>query len=371
MQVNNGRLTNHIAIVLDASSSMSHLTDAVVRTADELIAFLAKDSQEKDQETRVSVYTFSSVATCRIWDMDVLRLPSMKGYYQPDGMTALIDATIQALDDGDLITEKYGNHAHLVYVITDGYENRSKGVGSAPAYGRALASSVAERMIKRLDKMPDNRSVALLVPDDESAKSAAGYGLGGGTRGVSVALWDASSEAGLVQAVEKIKTATASYTASRATGLRSAGNNLFTLGANVDAKQIKANLKALKNTEYQLVPVVVTPDAYDHKVKGKVVEIKPFVDYACPPYRVGKAYYQLFTHGKRASEKIQGNKAIAIVEKKTNKVYVGDEARQLLGLPDYEVRVKPDSHPDFELYVQSSSVNRQLPIGTKVLLLTS
>lgn len=363
--VNNGRLTNHVAVVLDASSSMDHLTDAVIRTADELIKFLAEDSQKKDQETRVSVYSFNYGVTCHIWDTDVLRLPSMKEYYRPNGMTALIDGVIQALDDGDLITEKYGNHAHLVYVLTDGYENQSKGRGCAPTFGRALRGAVEERMKARLAEMPENRSVALLVPDDKSARHAAQFGLGGSTRGVSVALWDASSEAGLIEAVETIKTATASYTSARASGLRSAGNSLFTLGADVDAKRVKDNLTPLKNTAYQLVPVVSTPEAYEHRVKGKVVEIKPFVDYARPPYRVGKAYYQLVK-----SEKIQGNKQVAVVEKKTSKVYTGDAARQLLGLPDHEVSVKPGANKDYDVYVQSSSVNRQLQIGTKVLLLT-
>lgn len=376
-KVNNGRLTNHVTIVLDASSSMDHLTDAVIRTADELIKFLAEDSQKKDQETRVSVYTFNYGVTCHIWDMDVLRLPSMKEYYQPNGMTALIDATIQALDDGDQIPEKYGDHAHLVYVITDGYENNSKGTGKAPAFGRPLQSDVASQMKRRLAEMPENRSVALLVPDDQSAKHAAEYGLVGGSRGVSVALWDASSEAGLVKAVETIKTATASYTSSRATGLRST-SNLFTIGANVDAASIKAaGLTPLPSNARKIVPVNKVGAAFEKVVKpvtktrlkpemGWFVEIEKFVNVAHPPFRVGKAYYQLVK-----TEKVQGDKEVAVMEKSSNKVYVGDDARTLLGLPDHNVSVKPDANPDYEIYVQSSSNNRHLPIGTKLLILTN
>lgn len=376
-KVNNGRLTNHVAIVLDASSSMNHLTDAVIRTADELVRFLADDSLKKGQETRVSVYTFNYGVDCHIWDMDVLRLPSMKEYYRPNGMTALIDGIIQALDDGDLITEKYGDHAHLVYVITDGYENHSRGSSNAPAFGRALPSDVAARMKDRLDRTPENRSIALLVPDDKSAKSAADYGLVNGARGISVALWDASSEAGLVKAVEKIKTATASYTTSRATGLRGT-SNLFTLGANVDADAIKAaGLKPLANNKRVIVPVTKTEDAFEKVVKpvtksrlepemGWFVEIEKFVNIAHPPFRVGKAYYELVK-----TEKIQGDKGIAVFEKATNKVFVGDAARQLLGLPDHNVSVKPGMNPEYVIFVQSTSVNRHLPLHTKLLILTN
>ena len=49
-------------------------------------------------------------------------------------------------------------------------------------------------------------------------------------------------------------------------------------------------------------------------------------------YRTGGAFYQL-----SKSEKIQARKQIAVLEKKTDRVYTGPEARALLGLPDTEV----------------------------------
>jgi hypothetical protein len=50
-------------------------------------------------------------------------------------------------------------------------------------------------------------------------------------------------------------------------------------------------------------------------------------------------------------------------------VFVGDGVRAMVGLPDMEVRVKPDQNPDFDVYVQSTSTNRKLVAGTKVMLL--
>jgi hypothetical protein len=64
---------NHVALVLDASSSMSHLSRKVVDVADQQIAYLARRSRELDQETRVTVYVFADKVECVIYDKDVLR----------------------------------------------------------------------------------------------------------------------------------------------------------------------------------------------------------------------------------------------------------------------------------------------------------
>lgn len=365
---------DHIALVLDASASMGHLEDAVIRTADKLIEHLAEQYKIKGRETRVSVYVFSGTVECTIWDMDVLRLPSMKDHYKNlRSNTALIDATFLALDDADLVTEKYGDHAFLVYVLTDGEENASRGNAGAHSrlgFGRRPLSELAAQMRDRLTGLKDNRTVGILVPDDTSYQHARQCGYD------NIVLWDATTEKGLEEAVETIKTATDTFLQSRTTGLRSAKGTLFA-GGNIDAKAIKAaGLRPLPNGDRQIVHVSKTDDAFQKPINkvtktrlepdlGWFVEIQKFVDKAHPPYRVGKAYYLL-----EKRERIQGDKAIAVMEKTTNKVYTGDAARQLLGLPEHVVSVKPDHNRDYDIFVQSSSVNRHLPIGTKILLLT-
>lgn len=395
-------LTNHITVVLDASYSMDRLKYKVIEVTDELVKFLAKDSQDKNQETRVSIYTFNDTVQCRIWDMDVLRLPSMKELYHIDGNTALIDAACTALDDFELIPEKYGDHGFLLYIITDGEENASM-LGKTASniyFGRLATDTKSKFMHDRLSKLADNRTVVTFVPNDNGARLARDYGFPAD----NIAIWDATTERGLEQAAKTIQQTASDYTTYRATGMRGT-RSIFKLGGNVDAKQVKTNLTPVPSSDYQIVPVVKTPDAFyprekdiaaqeayieeliqkygenskfvannraklDQMRKLVVVEIKSFVDYAHPPYRVGMAYYQLFSNGKRGSEKIQGNKAIAVLDKRTSQVYVGSAARQVVGLPDHDVTVKAESNPDFEIFVQSSSVNRQLPIGTKLLLLT-
>lgn len=366
-------LTNHIFLVLDASYSMQHLQEKVIKVTDELISSWAKDSVEKEQETRVSVYTFADTSRCDIWDMDVMRLPSMSGVYSVRGNTALIDATCLALDDSDLITEKYSDHAFLIVVLTDGQENASRGTGVRPAYGRLPRDVLASQMAERFRGLKDNRTVAVLVPNDQDYAEAKRYGF------ENIALWDATTEAGLQKAVEEIKVATRTYMDNRAKGVRST-KALF-VGAEVDADAIKAaKLTPLPTSDRKIVVVArsrALQDIFFEKPinrptksrpvadKAWHVEIKPYVDAAYPPYRVGMGYYEL-----TKSEKVTGDKQIAVVEVNTNQVYVGAGARQLLGLPQGVCRVKPTLNPDYKIFVESTSLNRHLREGTQVLLLT-
>ena len=75
-------IINHIFLIVDESLSMAHLRDVTVRVFDGYISHLAARSRENGQETRVTVYLFSSYGTerCVIWDMDVLRKPGAQEY---------------------------------------------------------------------------------------------------------------------------------------------------------------------------------------------------------------------------------------------------------------------------------------------------
>lgn len=365
-------LINHIALVLDASWSMQDLENAVIRTADDLVAFLATDSQEKRQETRVSIYSFGTTITCHVWDMDVLRLPTLKEHYAARREdTALIDATLLALDDGDLITEKYDDHAHMVYVITDGQENASKLGGERPGFGRLPYSFLAPKMKARLAGLKDNRTVAVLVPDEQGVRQAREFGFD------NILIWDASTEAGLERAMATIKTATANYTTSRATQTGFRGTKSLFVGANVDAAAVKAaKLTPLTPKQRVITRVVKTDDSFEKPVKpvtksrlkpemGWFVKIEDFVKRINKGmYPLGDAFYELVK-----PESIQGDKEIAVVEVNTQQVFIGDGARQLLGLPAGKTRVKPDLNPNYTIFVQSNSLNRHLPHGCQVMLL--
>lgn len=366
-------LTTHVALVLDRSTSMSHLRAKVIQVADELVAHLAEQSKKMGQEWRISVYTFGNTVDCHIWDMDVLRLPSMKEYYKISGATALVDATLLALDDGDRITEHRGDHAFLVYVLTDGEENSSGGIDGRPGFGRVPRSILAGQMRSRIASLKDNRTVAVLAPDDAGVKGAQDLGF------PNILLWDTSSEAGLEQASRAIKESSSTYMEARTqgvAGLRSMKKGGLFVGANLSAQTVKAaNLKPLATGKRKIVRVTKTDDSFEKIVKpvtksrlkpemGSFVEIEKFVKRInSGVYPVGDAFYELVK-----TERVQGDKEIAVIENNTNKVFVGDGARQLLGLPDHVQSVKPDMNPEYTIFVQSNSLNRHLPHGSQVMV---
>lgn len=315
---------------------MDHYRNEVIRAVDEQIAQLAKLSQEMDQETRVTVIVFNDKVDVLVYDKDVLRLPSIREHYRPDGRTALVDATLLALDDLSEIPEKYTDHAYFCVVLTDGMENASRNRPSV--------------LGQRVARLADNWTLATLVPDSTGEDYAQRCGFPPG----NIAVWDTSSASGFDQAASSIRQATKAFMTNRAAGIRSSRSVFSTGSDTVNTRTIQqASLSSLKASDYALVPVT------------RDVPIKEWVENECGlTYRLGKCFYELMK-----METIQGNKTLAIVEKSTGRVYTGDQVRDLLGLDGTTVRVRPDHNNDYKIFVQSTSVNRKLRAGTQLMIL--
>jgi uncharacterized protein YegL len=326
---------NHVVLVLDASYSMDGHATTLIRVTDAQIEYLARRSEELNQETRVSIYDFANDVRCLVYDKDVLRLPSIESIYATRGQTALIDATLKSLDDLAQTATLYGDHAFLVYVLTDGMENRSR---NRPT-----------QLKDRLARLESNWTVAALVPDQEGVRMATGFGF----QRDNVAVWDATSAQGVVGVGDTIRKATDSFMESRSKGVRGT-RSLFSTGLDaVNAQTVHMNLTPLAPSSYDIFPVHQDSPIRDYVYSRGV------------PYTVGKGFYQL-----TKTETIQAQKQIAIREKATGQVYWGDAARDLLGLPrNMEVKVKPSLNPEYDVFVQSTSVNRKLIRNTDVLVL--
>lgn len=340
---------NHVALVLDASGSMSGLDSQLVEVADAQIRHLAQRSKELDQETRVTVYSFNNRTKieCLVYDKDVLRLPSLRGLYHSDyaGQTALIDATIQALGDLAKTPELYGDHAFLIYVLTDGEENNS------------LSSE--QDLSAKLTGLKNNWTVAVFVPNAHGIYEAKKFGFPMD----NIAVWNTSAR-GVEEVGETIRRTTDSFMTARASGVRGS-RSLFKLDTSQLPNQVQrgfgADLRAKGLTrlgpgQFRVFPVHI----------GDSETISTFVEeHTGRAYVLGEAYYE-----PTKPVVVQAGKKLALLAKKDWAVYTGQEARKLLGLPDYEVRVTPASHPDYVIFIQSTSVNRKLFLGTSVLLLS-
>jgi von Willebrand factor type A domain-containing protein len=324
---------NHVAFAIDASGSMQFLTTEVVKAVDQQIADLAELSKQHDQETRVSVYTFADNVECIIYDQDVLRLASIASYYRPGGQTAMIDATLKAKEDLSCTATLYGDHAFLLFVFTDGQENASR----RPA-----------RELQQLNKaLPQNWTLACLVPNSAAKLKAMSFGFLPG----NVAVWDASSQEGVREAQSTITQATANYMTARASGVKSM-TGLFDMSATTVNHKTVSQLKEIVSG-IEILPVSAPMDITSFITKQHK-----------RTFRQGKYYFPLI---KR--EKVGPQKNVVVRHKKSGKVYGGPEVRTLLGLPDHEVSIKPGINDLYDVFVQSTSTNRNLIPGHDLLVI--
>jgi len=318
----------------------------LIEVVDAQVAHLAAKSKEMNQETRVSIYDFSGRhdVRCLVWDKDVLRLPSIEKLYNVRGMTAFVDAALKSFADTKTTSQIYGNHSFLFYFVTDGVENASRSPHSA------LESAIRTA--------PNNWTVAALVPNNKAKILAMNLGFQVG----NIKIWDATTEAGLEEAHQSILRSADTFMSFRATGMKST-TNLFDMStAAVNKSTIAAaGLVPLDPSEYILNTVVF---------KKPFVEgddwISAYTEYLGHQFVSGRGYYQLTL----APVKVQIQKDIAIVEKKSGKVYVGKNARALLGLPDITVTLRAGQNPDYDIFIQSTSTNRKLLLGQQYLYLT-
>lgn len=340
MQKQKQNYINHIAIVLDASTSMTSHTHDVVKVADMQIKNLAEQSKVHDQETRVSVYTFSYKESiqCLIYDKDVLRMPSIAGLYHAEGMTALCSATTLAIKDLQLTPEKYGEHAFLIYVITDGMENDSP-------------IPVRNALPGLLNGLPDHWTLAAFVPDAQGVHYAKALGFAKD----NIAVWNTSDS--FLEVGQAIQQANETFMTNRAAGVRGT-RSLFTMNK-VSVKDIKSHLTPMTPGSYYFERVTDKDTGPDGKVR-----IDKFCFDRLNDYTPGMGMYEMT---KR--EEIQEYKKVAIWVPKEQHLYVGKGARGMLGLPESgTVRISPGDHPDYKVFVQSTANNRNLFKDTDLLL---
>jgi hypothetical protein len=328
---------NHIAFVIDASTSMEDIgVSTVVKVFDAQIKRLAQRSKEMNQETRVSVYFFSYATSihCVIFDKDVLRMPSLAGLYQIGGNTALRDATWKAIVDLKTTSQIYGDHAFLVYALTDGEENNSR-----------LSE---DKFSSNLDGLPEEFTVCVFVPDQDGVFNAKKAGFPAD----NISVWSTTAK-GLEEVGQQMDKASDTFFENRSKGIRGSRSLLKIDTSNLSSKKVNDNLDSLKKGEYQIL---------DLKKDGTIRDVCE--DITGTTYVKGSGFYQL-----TKAETIQVYKKVCIRNKRSGLIYTGPNARKLLNLPDQDARLKPEDLSKFDIFVQSTSFNRRLLGGTTLIIL--
>lgn len=358
---------NHVALVIDASGSIAdrRLTDPIIQVVDSQVEWLSKLSTEMDQETRVSIYLFGERnVTCVVFDTDVLRLPSLKGHYRPYGGTPLMSGVAKAISDLKQTAQMYGDHGFIVMAFTDGEENTSH-ISTPQVFPAQLKAMINE--------LSDNWTIACLVPDSLGKMRATSFGFDAS----NVAIWNTTKD-GVAEMGEEVKAATSNYFVARSTGVQTKTGLFSTVQANtVTQAQVDASkMTAVDPNDFMIIPVALSSSSkLEIKIPNrsktkknpdgiKHVEIQSFVEETGRPYVTGNAYYRL-----TKSERYFFGKGVALVHRTTRKVYRGPEAEALIGLKPETTRIQPPAATDeYEVYVRSTSFNRQVEVGGSILL---
>lgn len=329
------QLVNHVAVLVDVSASMQGLTTALNKNFADLISNLGQ--KQANQQTFISVYTFGSRITQLSSAADASTIKH--NFSCHEGSTALFSAVKKATQDFSAMKcVNDPNTSFLLLVLTDGYENYSDHV---------QPTCTAAELVKLFaDKQAtDHWTFTFQVPKGNKT-SLVRMGIPDG----NINEWEQTSD-GLAQTTQSTNIGTQSYFTARAAGQTSVKGFYQTDLSGVTKKDL-SKLTDLSG-QYKL-----------HNVQTEEA-IKAFVESRLKiNYASGIAFYQLMK-----KEKIQAGKQLLIMDKVSRKIWGGLEARNLLGLPTTaDCFVDPLNHGAYEVFVQSTSVNRKLPRGTKILV---
>lgn len=338
-------MKNYIGFSRDHSASMSHIARFAARDYNDNISAIREAAIAQNQDTIVSVVKCGAGRPAQvvreITNASVTALkPLDENHYDADGSsTPLFDSVGELIEMFKLVPDaNEETTSFLIMVTTDGQENSSK---------RWNGHTVGEE-IKRL-QATDRWTFVFRVPRG-SRSQLTRYGISDG----NILEWD-QTERGTAQSAATTREAFNQFYQQRTEGVKSTTKFYADL-SKVSVAEVKASLKDISN-QVAIWPVSSSKD-------GEM--IRPFVEERVGANKMnkGSAFYQL----TKSEKQVQDYKIICIREKVTGSVFSGAAARQMLGLPTSgTVKLEPGDHGLYDIFIQSTSVNRKLVGGTNLL----
>lgn len=339
-------MKNYFGFARDHSGSMSSIARPAARDYNDTIAAIREEAITHGIDTIVTVaelgYGRTDEVRTVVKNSSVIALsPIKESDYTAQGRgTPLFDAVGELIEQLEAVPDADSDDvAFLVYVTTDGGENASR-------------KYTGEKIAKKIKQLvaTDRWTFVFRVPRGYSTYLTQ-YGIPAG----NIQEWD-QSERGMATSTASTKSAFKGFYAARAAGVKSTDKFYADLST-VTLKEVKANL----------VDISGEVDVYRVDANNDGVQIRDFVEAQGVTFVKGCAFYEL-----SKTETVQDYKSIAIRDKKTGAVYGGQSARDMLGLPySGDVKLAPGQHGQYEIFVQSTSVNRKLVKGTNLMIWTT
>lgn len=336
-------MKNYIGFVNDHSGSMGPLTIAAIKDYNANITAVKEAASREMLDTVVSVVGVGTGDgyTSRVRGYGVSRQVQISNphvlkpisYWSTSGGTPLYDGI------GSMIELLKGlpdandpGVSMLIMVTTDGQELHSEKYNASTLRQLIQEVSVSGRW-----------TFAFRVPSGHSTHLIEALGIPKG----NIQQWDTTT-AGLEASTQATTQAVSSYFSARVAGATSSSSFY--------ADASKVDITALTDISKK-VSLYVVPSNQNG------IEIQDFILKHRMQYLKGAAFYQL----TKTESRVSHTKQVLVRDRASGKIFAGKEARQMIGLPtDRNARLHPGDHKNFDLFIQSESVNRKLVANTGV-----
>lgn len=338
-------MKTYLTLITDNSGSMRSLAHAAKQDFNEQLVTIQGAAKTTNQDIIVSHLTIGvgsrPIVGREIINSNIHVMKPLASYPADAGGTPMIEAAFEAIK----LMESVPDYADpevsfLLMLTTDGEETQARG------RGRELAAKLKQLI------GTDRWTIVFRVPAKDGPRELASLGLLG-VRGINVYEWELTQK-GVVQSTQANVEAFTEYFTQRSTGMKS-------------TTKFYANLEdvSFEDLQKELVDISAEVSFFPVEAADNQSLIRPFVEAKTnEPMARGAAFYQL----NRTEPRVQANKRIAIRDKSTGTVFAGDAARKMLALPTIgTVRLAPDELGDYDVFIQSTSVNRKLDKGTQLM----
>ena len=327
-------MKNYIGFVNDHSGSMAHLAKAAMKDYNTMIQSVRDAASREMLDTIVStvgIGLFLNPVQRQVVNSNPHVLREVKSW-AANGMTPLYDGIYDMIELFESLPDaKNKNVSFLISVTTDGGENGSRRISASSLRTKLEALQATGRW-----------TFVFRVPEGH-AQTVSYLGVPAG----NIQEWETTT-----QGMEKSSVVT-----------QAAMNNYFTARAAGATSSTTFYADATKVDTSKLTDISKKASLYVVPAEDMGIEIRDFILRHRMEYLKGAAFYQLTKTEARVGHK----KLILVRDRNTGQIFAGTDARKMIGMPtDKNARLHPGDHGNYDIFIQSESVNRKLVGGTGI-----
>jgi len=338
------KLQTHCAFCIDESGSVSNIVKPLVEAYNQTVTDIRTAVLDEGQEASMTALAFGDRVlkhrTLYAGQQVQTVTPLDHNSLNPSGMTPLFDSVYRAIKKLEELDDGKPDTSFVVSVITDGHENQSVDPG-VPTTVREIEKKTGT----------DRWTFTFLVPNGNEDQFSRHFNIPRG----NVQGWDTKTARGTKQAGVVTSQAYRGFFKNKSAagiGKKMSSKSFYSSTADLTVRDARSALSEITNQVEFIVPHI------DCQIRDAILgHGKEWIK--------GAAFYALI----KTEKKVQPYKMVALRVKTSGKVYSGQEAREMLGIGQATgtVRLVPGDHGKFDVFIQSTSVNRKIPAGTEVL----